>query len=227
MKSHKASTLLGLFAAFALGTPMVLAQSSAQPAKPAAQSEHAHSHAKTEKKSDKLEVGKKAPEFSLPDTDGKEHTLASSAGKVVVLTWFNADCPYVVKHFEANKTFTDMNKKYGDKVTFFAINSNAPGKAGSGKDRNVKAKKDWSINFPILLDESGETGKAYNSHNTPYTVVIAADGTVAYTGAPDDDRSETLGKTNYVAKAIDELLAGKPVTTKTTAPYGCAVKYKN
>ncbi len=224
MKLQKASTLLGLIAAFAIAAPAALAQSSAQPAKPAGPT-----HAKDEKvkKADKLDVGQKAPQFTLADTEGKDHSLASSAGKVVVLTWFNADCPFVVKHFETNKTFTELNKKYGDKVAFYAINSNAPGKQGSGKERNAKAKKDWAIGFPILLDETGETGKAYGARNTPFTVVIAADGKVAYMGAPDDDRSENLGKTNYIAKAIDELLAGKPVSTSKTEPYGCAVKYKD
>lgn len=233
MKSQKASIVLGLFAAFALGAP-ALAQQSAQPAakpvaKPTAkQAEHAQPTGEKDKhKAGKLEIGQKAPEFTLTDTDGKDHSLASAAGKIVVLTWFNPDCPYVVKHYEANHTFTDMNKKYGDKVTFYAINSNADGKTGSGKDRNAKAKKDWAIGFPILLDDSGQTGKAYGARNTPFTVVIGADGKVAYMGAPDDDRSENLGKTNYVAKAIDELLANKPVTTSQTEPYGCAVKYKN
>jgi peroxiredoxin len=232
MKSNKASTLLGVVAAFAFSASLAMAQSSAAPAAKPAQPATTPAVKpaevkKTDKKAEKLAVGQKAPEFMLPDTDGKDHKLGSSAGKIVVLTWFNADCPYVVKHFEANKTFVDLNAKYGTKVQFYAVNSNSPGTTGSGKERNAKAKKDWTIGFPILLDESGETGRAYNAKNTPYTVIIAADGTVAYTGAPDDDSSESLGKTNYIAKALDEMLAGKPVTTKETKPYGCGVKYKN
>lgn len=230
MKSTKASTFLSVIAALALGAPAVLAQTSAQPAgKPAAQApvKAAQPEKKHDKKAEALAVGQKAPDFVLTDTDGKEHKLSSSSGKIVVLTWFNPDCPYVVKHYEANKTFVDMNKKFGDKVQFYAINSGATGTQGSGKDRNAKAKKDWTIGFPILLDESGETGKAYGAKNTPFTVVIGADGKVAYMGAPDDDNSMSLGKTNYVSKAVDELLANKPVTTTTSKPYGCNVKYKN
>lgn len=233
MKSNKASSLLCVFAALSLGSVALAQNSTTAAGKPAAQ--HASQPAQTakpeakkdDKKTEKFAVGQKAPDFMLADTEGKDHKLSSSAGKIVVLTWFNPDCPYVVKHYETNKTFVDLAAKYGDKVQFYAVNSGAPGATGSGKERNAKAKKDWAIGFPVLLDETGATGKAYHAKNTPYTVIVAADGTVAYTGAPDDDSSESLGKTNYIAKALDELLAGKPVSTKETKPYGCAVKYKN
>ncbi|QOI99383.1 MAG: redoxin domain-containing protein [Phycisphaeraceae bacterium] len=176
-------------------------------------------------------IGSIAPAFALRDLDGKEHTLAqlTKDGHVVVLVWFNADCPYVKKHFGDNKTFNDMQTKFkGQKVTMLFINSNAPGTQGSGKDRNVKARDEWKIDWPILLDEAGTVGKAYGSKNTPATYVIGTDGTLKYAGAIDDDASPNkVGKTNYAVKAVEELLAGKPVTTTTTAAYGCSVKYKN
>lgn len=236
MNSKKASTLFSLIAAgafalacaaptFAQNAPAAAPAPTAKPAQPADK----HTDAKKDEKKDKkFGVGQRAPDFSLFDTEGKEHKLSSLAGKIVVLEWFNPECPYVVKHHEVNKTYNDLFKKYGDKVQFFAINSNAPGESGSGKERNAKAKKDWTIGYPILLDETGATGKSYNARNTPATYVIAADGTLAYMGAIDDDSSPTAaGKTNYAAKALDELLAGKPVSTKETKPYGCGVKYKN
>jgi alkyl hydroperoxide reductase subunit AhpC len=81
------------------------------------------------------------------------------------------------------------------------------------------------MEYPIVLDESGEIGKAYGAKNTPATFIVGADGVLAYAGAIDDDPSGKVGKTNYVAKALDELAAGKKVTTATTTPYGCSVKY--
>jgi peroxiredoxin len=174
-----------------------------------------------------VKVGEDAPLFTLKDTDGKEHSLASLKGKVVVLFWFNADCPFVVKHFKDTKTFNNIAANYKDKnVVVMAINSNAPGTQGSGQKRNADAKKEWSMDYPILLDESGETGKAYGARNTPACYVIGADGKVAYMGAIDDNPGEKVGETNYVTKALDEILAGKKVTTAETKPYGCSVKYK-
>ena len=209
----------------------VVAQEGAKPAaKPGEKQVQPAQDGKKDAKKDKVEVkvGEKAPEFSLKDTDGKEHALSSLSGKIVVLEWFNPDCPFVQKQHEKTTTMADLVKKYGDKVTFLAINSNAPGSMGSGKDRNAKAKTDWKLDYPILLDETGEVGKAYQSKNTPTMYVIDAKGNLAYWGAIDDDSSaDKAGKTNYVGKALDELLAGKPVSQSKTKPYGCNVKYKN
>lgn len=177
-----------------------------------------------------IEVGAAAPAFTLKDTEGKDVSLESlrKDGKIVIAFWFNPDCPFVVKHFEkGGNTFNDMHTKYKDKkVAIVAINSSAAGEQGSGKERNTDAKKKWKVDFPILLDESGETGKAFGAKRTPECFVIGTDGKIAYMGAPDDNAQGEVGKTNYVVKAVDELLAGKKVTTTSTQPYGCPVKYK-
>jgi peroxiredoxin len=189
-----------------------------------------------EKVSDEMkksaQVGDTAPDFKLKDTEGKEHTLASLTkdGNIVVLQWFNPDCPFVKMHYDNNaNTFGALVTKYKDKkVVLLAINSGAEGQQGAGLERNAKARKDWKMEYSILLDESGDTGRAYGAKNTPAMVVIDKTGKIAYMGAIDDgDPSKGPGKTNYVVKAVDELLAGKPVTTSKTKPYGCSVKYKN
>lgn len=175
------------------------------------------------------EPGMTAPDFTAVDTDGKTVNLASvlkDGNTIVVLQWFNADCPFIVKHYRDTKTFNDLAAKYeGKAVKFFAVCSSAKGQQGGGQERNAKAKKDWNIPYPILLDEAGTIGKAYGATNTPHMFVIAKDGKIAYNGAIDDDRGNGIGKTNYVAKAVDELLAGTNVTMAKTRPYGCNVKY--
>lgn len=200
--------------------------------KPHADKPHAdkpHADKPADAKKDAVEPGQAAPDFKIKDTDGKEHSLADSlkAGHLVVLQWFNPDCPFVQKHYTDAKTFNDLYAKYNAKgVDFYAVNSGAPGNEGSGIKRNAEAKKTWNIPYAILLDETGETGRAYNAKNTPLMVVIGKDGKVAYWGAIDDEPAPgKTGKTNYVAKALDELLAGSNVTMPKTKPYGCAVKY--
>jgi peroxiredoxin len=185
---------------------------------------------KTDKKSEATAVvGSMAPDFELTDTDGKTHKLSdlTKAGHTVVLQWFNPDCPFVVKHYKDNNTFNDLAKNYKDKkVILLAVNSNASGKPGAGKERNAKAKTDWKMEYPVLLDESGTVGKPYGARNTPAMYIIKSDGILAYKGAIDDDAGDTnAGKTNYVTKALDEILAGKEVSTKETKAYGCSVKY--
>lgn len=231
-------TLLSMFAVGALALAFAgagLAQ--AQPAKdqPANDQKQEHKDHDKEHKKDKKDekkvsgavVGSMAPDFELKDTDGKTVKLSdlTKAGKIVVLQWFNPDCPVVKMQYE-NKTFQELNKNYKDKnVVQLAINSGGAGKQGSGQERNAKARKDWSLDFPVLLDEKGEVGKSYGAKNTPTMYVIGKDGILAYKGAIDDGGPEGAGKTNYVSKALDEIIAGKKVTTTETKAYGCGVKY--
>ncbi len=176
-----------------------------------------------------LSVGDKAAEFKLTSTDGKEVTLAdlSKDGKVVVIEWFNPDCPFVKKHHEHAKTMKETFDKYKDKkISWVAINSGAPGEQGYGQDRNVKARKDYGMDYPVLLDEAGTVGKAYGAKRTPEFFIIGTDGTIAYHGAIDDNNdAKTVGKMNYVSAALDAILAGKKVEKAETKAYGCSVKY--
>jgi peroxiredoxin len=173
-------------------------------------------------------VGEKAPNFTLTDTDGKTVTLAdlTKQNKIVVLEWFNPDCPVVQRCYKEgvmSKVY-DAYKGKGN-VTWLAINSSGPNSDSGGKDRNVKAKADMKLAYPLLLDESGTVGRAYGSKNTPTMYIIAADGTLAYWGAIDNGNAGKAGTVNYVKKALDEILAGQTVTDSKTTPYGCAVKY--
>lgn len=175
----------------------------------------------------KAKIGEKAPNFTLTDTDGKQHSLSDFQGKVVVLEWFNPGCPFVVKHHEKNKTMADLAKEFAAKdVVWVAINSGAPGKQGHGLELNKEFKAKWGINYPLLLDEPGEVGRMYGARTTPQMYIIDKDGVLRYNGAIDNDPSAgTLGTINYVRQALNEVIAGETVTTPETRPYGCSVKY--
>jgi peroxiredoxin len=236
-----------LFVALTLGLSLVgaapvLAQATAPaPVQPSGTDKHDHSDhkhdkdgkhdhkhdEKAEKKADKAKVGELAPNFKLSCTDGKEVTLESLKGKIVVIEWFNPDCPFIVKHHKTHTTFNDLAAKYkGKDVVMLAINSSAEGKQGSGKERNAKAKTDFKMEYPILMDTDGKIGRAYGARTTPHVYVIDAKGVLAYAGAIDDDDSvDTAGKTNYAANAVDALLKGESVAKAETKPYGCSVKY--
>jgi peroxiredoxin len=129
--------------------------------------------------------GDVAPSFTLKDTNGVEHTLAQylADGKIVVLEWFNPDCPFIVKHHQLNRTMNETFMTLQHKgMVWLAINSGAPGKQGAGLERNKKAHTDYEMLFPILLDESGTVGRAYGAKTTPHMFVIGKDGKVAYSG---------------------------------------------
>ncbi len=170
-------------------------------------------------------VGQAAPLFTLEDQTGKAVSLAEQTGKVVVLEWFNNECPFVQKHY----TGGDMNKlatAYKAKgVLWFAINST---KNKTNAD-NTAIAKEWNIDRQILNDSTGATGHAYGAKTTPTMVIIDKSGNIVYQGAIDStasaDQADIAKSENYVAKALDEVLAGKPVSTQQTKSYGCGVKY--
>ena len=173
---------------------------------------------------DTAKIGKPAPAFELQDQNGKTVTLAEQKGKIVVLEWFNNECPFVVRHYEKDKTMATLSDKYSSKdVVWLAINSTS-GKKG---DDNKKIAGDWSIKYPILSDSDGKVGKAYGAKSTPHMFIIDKEGNLAYAGGIDNDPEGDKGdkRVNYVEKALDELLDGKPVSEAQTKQYGCGVKY--
>ncbi len=176
-------------------------------------------------------IGKPAPDFKLKDLAGKEVSLSSFKGKIVVLEWFNPGCPFV-KRSHAQGSLVDAAGRHGKSgVVWLAINSGAPGKQGADPAMNTEAAKSWSMAHPILRDESGAVGKAYGATNTPHMYVIDKAGVLVYAGAIDNSpdgegKSPTGGKLiRYVDAALEDLAAGRPVRTASTKAYGCSVKY--
>lgn len=219
-----AGLAVSAFAVASLSEP----EKAAKPA-PAAKHEMKADMAKEPAKAAaKAVVGETAPNFTLKDLDGKDVNLSEvGKDKVVVLEWFNPECPFIVKHHKTNPTFNNLYKEYAGKgVVFLAINSGAPGNQGAGLEKSKAGKAEFKLEYPVLLDESGTVGRMYGAKTTPHCFVIAKDGSVAYAGAIDNDTdAQKAGDTNYVKAALDEILAGKAVTTKETKPYGCSVKY--
>jgi peroxiredoxin len=175
--------------------------------------------------------GQPAPDFTLPDLDGRPVRLADLKGKIVVLEWFNPGCPYVVAS-HTKGSLVDAAARAGKQgVVWLAINSGAPGKQGAGAEVNRTAKAAWKLDHPVLLDESGRVGQAYGATNTPHLFVIDAAGRLTYRGAvdnsPDGERGAPEGGVlvEYAAAAVEDLRAGRPVKVASTKAYGCGVKY--
>jgi len=168
----------------------------------------------------------KAPDFKLKNHDGKEVKLADYKGKIIVLEWFNQECPFVKYHYEKKSTMKELAAGYKDKkVVWLAIDSTNHQKT----EKNRKYAERHKILHPILDDRSGKVGKAYKATNTPHIFIINTDGKIAYNGAIDN---APLGKVpkdkesiNYVDEALKELISGKTVSIAKTKPYGCSVKY--
>ena len=182
--------------------------------------------------SDSPPVGSAAPDFSATDSKGKAVSLADYKGKYVVLEWFNPECPFVKKHYGSGN-MQKLQKNFTDKgVAWLTIDSNAPGKEGNLKPEEAnKTLADWKVHSTaFLLDSDGKVGKAFGAKNTPHMFVINPEGKIIYEGAIDSKASpnpdDIPSSTNYVKAALDEAMAGQPVKTPSSRPYGCSVKYE-
>ena len=178
------------------------------------------------------EIGTPAPAFSLPDTRGAEHSLAQYRGQWVVLEWLNYGCPYVNKHYGSGN-IPGQQQKWRDRgVVWLAVVSSAPGEQGhhAPAKMDAESKKKGSNASAVLLDPAGTVGRMYGARVTPHMFVIDPEGTLVYMGGIDDvptTRERDLERAKQlVDAALAEGMAGKPVSTPTSRPYGCNVKYK-
>ena len=177
-------------------------------------------------------VGQPAPDFTLVDSNGARHSLSGLKGKVVVLEWVNFECPFVGKHYGSGHMQTLQKAYTGKGVVWLSVNSSAEGKQGYYAPQKINAlmKEKGASPTAYLIDTDGAVGRAYGAKTTPHMFVVDPKGAVVYAGGIDDtpstDQADIATAKNFVSAALDETLAGKPVTTASSAPYGCSVKYR-
>lgn len=179
----------------------------------------------------KVSTGAPAPDFTLTDTNGQEHSLSDFKGKFVVLEWTNYQCPFVVKHYSQGH-MQKLQKKYtGKDVVWLTVCSSAPGKQGYVTPQQANAmmrEQEWS-STAMLLDPQGDVGQLYGAKTTPHMYVINPQGTLLYQGAIDSIRSanptDIEKADNYVKMALGAAMKGEAVAVSDTRPYGCSVKY--
>jgi len=180
-----------------------------------------------------VKVGSPAPEFTGTDTNGKTQSLDQFKGKYVVLEWHNQGCPYTKKHYTSGNMQTLQKEWTAKGVVWLTVISSAPGQQGyvTASQENNYLTQMHASPTSVLLDPQGKIGHMYDARTTPQMVVIDPSGKVIYDGAIDDrptpDAEDIKGAKNYVNEALDASLAGKPVPTPYTRPYGCSVKYVN
>jgi len=174
-----------------------------------------------------LPLGTVAPDFRLPDTNGKTVSPADFKGAPVLVVMFICNhCPYVV-HIRAElaKAAKDFQAK-GAKVVGISSND-AVGYPQDGPDKMREEVKSAGYTFPYLYDESQAVAKAYRAACTPDFFVFDKDFRLVYRGQFDDARrGNTLPITGKdLRAAVDAALAGKDVSVQKPS-IGCNIKWK-
>ena len=178
-----------------------------------------------------VSTGSPAPDFTLTDTTGTEHSLSDFEGKFVVLEWTNHLCPFVKKHYSGGDMQALQKEMTDGGVVWLQIISSAEGKQGylTPKEGEAMREKKGMHSTAMLLDPFGEVGRTYDARTTPHMYMIDPDGTLIYQGAIDSIKSarqsDVSKAVNYVKAAHQNALADQPIENATTIPYGCSVKY--
>jgi peroxiredoxin len=176
-------------------------------------------------------TGSTAPTIAMTDTAGQTFSLSNLRGRVVVLEWTNYECPYVSRHYASGNMQAVQRQAIASGATWITIFSSAPGKQGYLDARGADyftAQKNASPSRKVL-DPSGVVGRSFGARTTPHMFVIDARGTILYAGAIDDQPRAVVPEgtptRNYVLEALAANARGQTPSVRTTAAYGCSVKY--
>ncbi len=168
------------------------------------------------------DIGDSAPAFTLPDTDGTEHSLDGD-DRVTAVVFTCNHCPYALAWHDR---IADAARDYPD-VRFLAINPNDaeryPGDSYEAMKERVSLE-DWPM--PYLRDESQEVARGFDAKTTPDVFVLDGEGRVRYRGAPDADHRDPSLNAAWLREALDAVKAGEEPARPETDPVGCSVKWK-
>jgi peroxiredoxin len=174
-----------------------------------------------------LQLGEKAPDFTLPATDGKTYQLSDFDDARVLVVFFTCNhCPYVIGSDEVTRQTAEKFAPQG--VKFVGINSNSKHTYPEDDFEHMVARMN-AHKFPwlYLYDEPQEVAQAYGALRTPHFFVFDKARKLIYTGRGVDNPRDTSKMTvNDLECALAEHVAGKPVSVPLTNPIGCNVKWE-
>ena len=173
-----------------------------------------------------LELGEKAPDFSLPGTDGMTYSLSNFDDADILVIFFTCNhCPFVVGSDEVTRATAEKYSSQG--VRFVGINSNSEN-THPDDDFAHMVERMTEHNFPwvYLRDGSQDVARSYGGLRTPHFYVFDRDRKLVYTGRGVDQPRDTSQMTvNDLDNTLSDLLAGNPISTPLTNPIGCNVKW--
>jgi peroxiredoxin len=173
-----------------------------------------------------LALGDKAPDFSLPATDGKTYSLFSFADAKALVIFFTCNhCPYVTGSDEITRQTALKYQPLG--VKFVGINSNSKNTyKEDGFEYMVKRMEENKFPWAYLRDESQQVALAYGALRTPHFFVFDENRRLVYTGrGVDSPRDVSRMAVNDLDNALNDFLTTGKVKTPLTNPIGCNVKW--
>lgn len=165
-----------------------------------------------------IHINQPAPSFRLPDLEGKLHQLDDYKGKLVLINFWSAECPWAER---ADQGLNAAAQKWGEDVVVLCIASNA--NESVELIEKVSRARDTAL---ILLDKRQQLAQEYGAITTPHIFVIDQQGILQYQGAYDDMTFRKREPTrNYTVEAVNALLENRTPEPQKTPPYGCTIVY--
>ena len=177
------------------------------------------------KSQNKIQLGDKAPDFTLLGIDGKNHSLKDFQGRPVLIIFMCNHCPYVKAKINDIK---NIQERFNGKLQIIGINSNDPDydKEDSFENMKVYAKK-GNYNFIYLFDETQNTARKYGASCTPDPFLFNKSHELVYHGRINDSMEPNQkAKAEDMKKAIELTLAGKKIDFEIFPSIGCSIKWK-
>ena len=171
-----------------------------------------------EKKAAKL--GQAVPDFELKDTAGALHKLSDYKGKVVMIHFWSATCPFVIRYDDRLKEIASAYTDRGVQVLGIDSNTNETPKQIK---RVANGRK---VNYPVLIDPASKVADQFGAITTPHVFFIDREGKLVYEGAVDDQgcSEDNPVSKRYVRENLEAYLAGSPLPYSATKSVGCTVK---
>jgi len=167
---------------------------------------------------DRLIPGEQAPDFMLRDLGGHPHTLSHYRGRITVLNFWSAECPWSER---ADKALKDFMAVWGNRVVWISIAPNA-----NEPPERIRSEA-GARGLPLVLhDPDRRITDMYGAEMTPHLFVVDEKGVLRYQGAFDDVtfRQKTPTR-NYLKEAVEAVLAGGTPEIETAPAYGCTIVY--
>lgn len=165
-----------------------------------------------------IKNGSPVPEFVMTDLEGRQHTLADFTGKVVILVFWSAECPWSTR---ADGALKHMLETWGEDVVLLPVASNA--NETEQEIRQAASERGVSL---LMLDSQQEIARLFGAKITPEVFVFDQDGILRYMGGFDNANFRSPEPThNYLWEAVESVLAGERPTPAATKAYGCTIVF--
>lgn len=178
------------------------------------------------------ELGRPAPPFRARDTRDREWQLAELAGKPVVLEWTSPSCPFVRAQYQSGVMQELQRMASAQGAVWLSVISIHPSRGDFVPANKAEAlhQQRGAASAALLMDAEGTLGRAYGAAVTPHLFVVDGKGILVYAGGPHEqptlDPAQVRRLPNFIRAALEDLRAGRPVATPSSAPFGCAISYR-